>query len=144
MEAADPFRTGILGVAPVQAVYAKADPSVLWQAAGATAAFCHSFTPPLGASTLLGVSDRWYTYGVPATSPRIQVTVDPELDAALSEFAGSSRSRAVRDLAVRGAEALREEKRRRHHALRLLQRIADGEDDRFDFSVSAELHAGRR
>jgi len=82
--------------------------------------------------------------GVPATAPRIQVTVDPELDAALSEFAGSSRSRAVRDLAVRGAEALREEKRRRHDALQLLQRIADGEDDRFDFSVSAELHVARR
>lgn len=95
------------------------------------------------ASTLLGVSGRWYTRVVPATSPRIQVTVDPELDAALSEFAGSSRSRAVRDLAVRGAQALREEKRRRHDALQLLQRIAEGEDDRYDFSVSAELHAAR-
>jgi hypothetical protein len=94
--------------------------------------------------SLLGVSRRWYTRVVPATSPRIQVTVDPELDAALSEFAGSSRSRSVRDLAVRGAEALREEKRRRVDALQLLQRIADGEDDRFDFSVSAELHAARR
>lgn len=82
--------------------------------------------------------------GVPAASPRIQVTVDPELDAALSEFGGGSRSRAVRDLAVRGAEALREEKRRRRDALRLLARIADGKDDRFDFSVSAELHAARR
>jgi hypothetical protein len=45
---------------------------------------------------------------------------------------------------VRGAEALREEKRRRNDALQLLQRIADGEDDRYDFSVSAELHAARR
>jgi hypothetical protein len=26
----------------------------------------------------------------------------------------------------------------------LLLRIADGEDDRFDFSVSAEVHAARR
>ena len=81
---------------------------------------------------------------VPATSPRIQVTVDAELDAALAEFAVSSRSRAVRDLAVRGAEALREEKRRRHDALHLLRRIAEGEDDRFDFAVSAQLHATRR
>lgn len=87
---------------------------------------------------------RWHTDPVPATNPRIQVTVDPELGAALPEFAGSSRSRAVRDLAVRGAEALREEKRRRHDALQLLQRIAAGEDDRFDFSASAELHAARR
>ena len=81
---------------------------------------------------------------MPATSPRIQVTVDPELDAALSEFAGSSRSRAVRDLAVRGAEALREEQRHRRDAVALLLRIAGGEDDRFDFSVSTELHAARR
>lgn len=72
------------------------------------------------------------------------MTVDPELDAALSEFGGGSRSRAVRDLAVRGAAALREEKRRRDDALRLLARIADGEDDRFDLSVSAQLHAARR
>ncbi len=81
---------------------------------------------------------------MPATRPRIQVTVDPELDAALAEFGGSSRSRAVRDLAMRGAEALREEQRRRHDALLLLQRIADGQDDRFDFTVSGELHAARR
>lgn len=81
---------------------------------------------------------------MPATSPRIQVTVDRELDAALSEFAGTSRSRAVRDLAVRGAEALREENRRRHDAVQVLQRIAGGEDDRFDFAVSAELHGARR
>ncbi len=44
--------------------------------------------------------DGGYTRVVPATSPRIEVTVDPELDAAL--------------------------------------------DDRFDFSVSADLHAARR
>jgi hypothetical protein len=91
-----------------------------------------------------GVPAEWYSYVVPAASPRIQVTVDPELDAALSEFAGTSRSRTVRDLAVRGAEALREETRLRHDAQRLLQRIADGQDDRFDFSVSAELHGARR
>jgi hypothetical protein len=81
---------------------------------------------------------------VAAASSRVQVTVDPELGAALSEFGGSSRSRAVRDLAVRGAQALREEKRREHEALELLRRIADHADDRFDFSVSAELHAARR
>ncbi len=78
------------------------------------------------------------------TRPRIQVTVDRELGVALSEFGGSSRSRAVRDLAIRGADALREEKRRRQEAIEFLQRIATGEDDRFDFSISAELHAARR
>jgi hypothetical protein len=79
-----------------------------------------------------------------ATSSRVQVTVDPELAAALSEFGGRSRSRAVRDLAVRGAQALREEHRRREDALEFLRRLDSGEDDRFDFSVSAELHAARR
>jgi hypothetical protein len=78
------------------------------------------------------------------------VTVDPELAAALAEFGGRSRSRsrsrsrAVRDLAVRGAEALRDEHSRREEAIEFLRRISTGEDDRFDFSVSAELHATRR
>ncbi len=75
---------------------------------------------------------------------RIQVTVDPELAGALAEFGGPSRSRAVRDLAVRGAQALREEQRRREEAIQFLRRLDSGEDDRFDFSVSAELHAARR
>ncbi len=80
-----------------------------------------------------------------ASSPtRIQVTVDHELEAALAEFGGRSRSRAVRDLAVRGAQALREEQRRRSDAIDFLHRISTGEDDRFDFSASAELHAARR
>lgn len=80
------------------------------------------------------------------TSPssRVQVTVDPELAAALAEFGGRSRSRAVRDLAVRGAQALREDQVRREDAVEVLRRIDSGEDDRFDFSVSAELHAARR
>jgi hypothetical protein len=80
---------------------------------------------------------------MPASS-RVQVTVDPELAAALAEFGGRSRSRALRDLAVRGAQALREDRHRREQAIELLRRIDSGEDDRFDFSVSAELHAARR
>ncbi len=78
------------------------------------------------------------------SSTRIQVTVDSELESALAEFGGRSRSRAVRDLAVRGAEALREDQHRRGDAIELLRQISTGEDDRFDFSVSAELHAARR
>jgi hypothetical protein len=77
-------------------------------------------------------------------SPRVQVTVDPELAAALSEFGGSSRSRAVRDLAVRGAQALREEQLSRRKAIEFLRQLDSGKDDRFDLSVSAELHAARR
>jgi hypothetical protein len=75
---------------------------------------------------------------------RVQVTIDPELAAALAEFGGRSRSRAVRDLAVRGAQALRDDRRRHEEAIEFLRRIDSGEDDRFDFSVSAELHAARR
>lgn len=83
---------------------------------------------------------------MPGSPSRVQVTVDPELAAALAEFGGRSRSRsrAVRDLAVRGAEALRDEHSRREEAIEFLRRISTGEDDRFDFSVSAELHATRR
>lgn len=83
---------------------------------------------------------------MPSAPSRIQVTVDSELAAALSEFgAGSSRSRAVRDLAIRGARALHEEQARRQEAIAFFLRVSNGElDDRFDWSVSAELHAARR
>lgn len=70
--------------------------------------------------------------------------MDPELAAALTEFGGRSRSRAVRDLAVRGAQALRDDRSRREDAIELLRRIDSGEDSRFDFSASAELHGARR
>jgi hypothetical protein len=81
---------------------------------------------------------------MPAASSRVQVSVDPELAAALAEFGGRSRSRSVRDLAVRGAEALREEQRGRREAIEFLRQLDSREDDRYDFSVSAELHATRR
>jgi len=81
---------------------------------------------------------------VPDSASRVQVTVDPELGAALAEFGGRSRSRAVRDLALRGAQALREEQRSRQEAIEFLRQLDSGEDDRYDFSVSAELHATRR
>lgn len=79
-----------------------------------------------------------------SVSPRIQVTVDAELGAALAEFGGRSRSRAMRDLALRGAQALREEEHSRREALEFLRQLDAGEDDGYDFSVSAELHATRR
>jgi hypothetical protein len=78
------------------------------------------------------------------SSSRVQVTVDPELAAALAEFGGRSRSRTLRDLAVLGAQALRDDDRRRQEAIEFLRRISTGEDDRFDFSVTADLHATRR
>jgi hypothetical protein len=72
------------------------------------------------------------------------VTIDRELADALAEFGGESRSRAVRDLAVRGAQALRDEQQRRDEAIEFLRRISSGDDDRFDFQATAELHGARR
>jgi hypothetical protein len=79
-----------------------------------------------------------------SAKPRIQVTVDSELAAALAEFGGTEpRSRAVRDLALRGAEAIRAEQAGRRDAREHLRRIANREDDGYDFAVSASLHASR-
>jgi hypothetical protein len=76
---------------------------------------------------------------------RVQVTVDSELEEALSELGGGvPRSRAIRDLALRGAEALRTEHQRAAEAVTTLDRIASGQDDGFDFAVSAALHRDRR
>jgi hypothetical protein len=81
---------------------------------------------------------------MPPTKPRVQVTLDTELTTALAEFGGGEpRSRAVRDLALRGAEALRAERSARSEAREHLRRIASGEDDRYDFAVSERMHASR-
>jgi hypothetical protein len=62
----------------------------------------------------------------------------------VEEFGGvEPRSRAVRDLALRGAEAIRAERSAACEAQQHLQRIAAGEDDRYDFAVSESLHAAR-
>lgn len=81
---------------------------------------------------------------MPPTKPRVQVTLDTELASALAELGGAEpRSRAVRDLALRGAEAIRAERTARRNAIEHLLRIATGEDDRYDFAVSERLHAAR-
>jgi Arc/MetJ family transcription regulator len=81
---------------------------------------------------------------VPPTKPRIQVTLDAELAAAVAEFGGTEpRSRAVRDLALRGAEAIRAERAGERHAQEHLRRIAVGDDDGYDFAVSENLHTSR-
>jgi hypothetical protein len=81
---------------------------------------------------------------VASTTPRVQVTLDAELAAAVAEFGGAEpRSRAVRDLAMRGAEAIRAERADRGDAQEHLRRIAAGEDDGYDFAVSERLHAAR-
>jgi hypothetical protein len=79
-----------------------------------------------------------------STKHRVQVTLDTELARALTELGGAEpRSRAVRDLALRGAEALRAERSARSEAHEHLRRIATGEDDGYDFAVSERLHAER-
>jgi hypothetical protein len=81
---------------------------------------------------------------MPSLKLRIQVTVDEELDQALRELGGGKpKSRVVHDLALRGAQAIREAQRGRRRAIEHLLRIADGEDDGYDFSVSEQLHAER-
>jgi len=72
------------------------------------------------------------------------VTLDSELAAAVRELGGTQpRSRTVHDLALRGAETVRAEQDARRKAREHLRRIALGEDDRYDFSVSERLHAER-
>jgi hypothetical protein len=66
------------------------------------------------------------------------------LAAAVAEFGGTEpRSQAVRDLALRGADALRAERHARREAHEHLRRIATGEDDGYDFAISEQLHASR-
>jgi hypothetical protein len=75
---------------------------------------------------------------------RIQVTVDDELASAMSRIdpAPASRSRLVRDLALRGAQAVEAERARTGEALTILLEIADGKRD-YDLAASAEV-ASRR
>jgi hypothetical protein len=75
---------------------------------------------------------------------RIQVTVDDELESALARVdpAPSSRSRLVRDLALRGAEAVELERAEAGDALSVLLEIADGARD-YDFAAAAAA-ASRR
>jgi hypothetical protein len=79
-----------------------------------------------------------------STNPRVQVTLDSELAAAVTELGGHKpRSRAVHDLALRGAQAIRSEQNRRRDAIAFLRALDSGEDDGYDFSISERLHAER-
>ena len=72
------------------------------------------------------------------------MTVDDELADALKGIdpAPSSRSKLVRDLALRGARALHEERARASEALTVLLEIADGQRD-YDLDAAARV-ASRR
>lgn len=77
-------------------------------------------------------------------NPRVQVTVDPELGAALAaiEPSPASKSRLIRDLALRGAELAAEERERYDEAIETLCKIADGEIP-YDFDALGEILAER-
>jgi hypothetical protein len=61
--------------------------------------------------------------------PRVQVTVDPTLAEAMAAVDPhpKSRSRLIRDLALRGAEVADEDRRRREKAKETLLKIVRGE-----------------
>jgi hypothetical protein len=79
-----------------------------------------------------------------SSNPRVQVTVDPELAAAMEAVDPHprSRSRLIRDLALRGAEAERGERERRSRAIEHLLSIARG-DTSYDFDAARAIHAER-
>jgi hypothetical protein len=54
----------------------------------------------------------------------------------------TSRSRLIRDLAIRGAEAERDARQRRNEAIDYLLSIASGETD-YDFDTARAIHAER-
>ena len=53
-----------------------------------------------------------------------------------------SRSRLIRDLAIRGAEAERDARKRRREALDYLLSITSGDTD-YDFDAARAIHAER-
>lgn len=75
---------------------------------------------------------------------RIQVTVDDELARALARVDASpaSRSRQIRDLALRGAAAVEQERARSDEALAVLLEIANGVRD-YDLEAAAEIASQR-
>lgn len=91
-----------------------------------------------------GVPLWWYSTVVATAKPRIQVTIDDELARALARIdpAPSSRSGLVRELALRGARAVEQERARADEALTVLLEIADGSRD-YDLAAAAELAARR-
>jgi hypothetical protein len=76
--------------------------------------------------------------------PRVQVTVDPELEEAMATVDAhpKSRSRLIRDLALRGAEATTEDRVRRVEAREFLRKVASGEID-LDLTGAREAHEER-
>jgi metal-responsive CopG/Arc/MetJ family transcriptional regulator len=81
---------------------------------------------------------------VPTPHPRVQVTVDGELAEALDAVNPHprSRSRLIRDLALRGAAATRADRKREEASRAFLLSVVRGETD-YDPSIAADVHAER-
>jgi metal-responsive CopG/Arc/MetJ family transcriptional regulator len=81
---------------------------------------------------------------VPTPHPRIQVTVDGELAEALDyvDPHPQSRSRLIRELALRGAAATRAERERQEASRAFLLSVVRGETE-YDPSAAADIHAER-
>lgn len=78
------------------------------------------------------------------TNPRVQVTVDRELAEALAGVPRpGSKSKLIRDLALRGAQAEHEDREREEEAIQYLIALADGAVDDIDFAALREVHAER-
>ncbi|HEY5053779.1 MAG TPA: hypothetical protein VII45_10265 [Solirubrobacterales bacterium] len=73
-------------------------------------------------------------------TPRVQVTVDPELEEAMASVDAhpKSRSRLIRDLALRGAKVAVKERQRREEAKAFFRKVARGEID-YDFDGLEEV-----
>jgi hypothetical protein len=71
--------------------------------------------------------------------PRVQVTVDPALAEAMAAVDAhpKSKSRLIRDLALRGAEVAEEDRQRREEAKQTLLEILRGEIE-LDLNASRE------
>jgi hypothetical protein len=81
---------------------------------------------------------------VTSSHPRVQVSVDPEFASALASVdpAPASRSRLIRDLALRGVRAQRDDQRQRTEAVEYLRRVAYGEVE-YDPATALAVHAER-
>jgi metal-responsive CopG/Arc/MetJ family transcriptional regulator len=81
---------------------------------------------------------------MPTSHRRVQVTVDAELAEALDAVdpRPPSRSRLIRDLALRGAAATRADRERQDASRAFLLSVVRGETD-YDPSAAADVHAER-
>jgi metal-responsive CopG/Arc/MetJ family transcriptional regulator len=81
---------------------------------------------------------------MPTSKARVQVTIDAELAGALDAIDPTpvSRSRLIRDLALRGADEVRAARAREAEALSVLVEIADGTRD-YDLAASGAAAASR-